>query len=104
MGKRKKNTPTVTAPAEGETPETTEFVPEVETPAPEVTTPVPEAEPPAVAPPKALLSPVPLRVFEQVCGRKPDQMAGFKHFARTKTPRTIPEWHTLYAEFLARPI
>jgi len=60
--------------------------------------PAEEKKPPAQS--------VPLRVFVNVSGRKPDQMAGFVYHAKKEKlgPRSVPEWRAEFEKFLARPV
>lgn len=58
------------------------------------------------APPTRQLSAVPLRVFAVASGRKPDQIAGFMAWAKTRKmgPRTMPEWEKALSVFMTRPV
>lgn len=71
----------------------------------------PVVEPsPVAAPLPAVLFPekpyVGLDVYLAICGLKPDQMAGFRHYARAKNLDlyTIDEWKAAYAAFMNRPV
>lgn len=50
--------------------------------------------------------PIKLAVFLVACKRKPDQMAGFRSFALSRSlgPMSMLEWEKTYKEFLARPV
>lgn len=57
-------------------------------------------------PPVNTLPAIRLEVYLRLCGRKWDQVAGFRHWAlaRKLEPRTVPEWKNTHAEFDARPV
>lgn len=57
--------------------------------------PMPEPEKPSVD----------LSVYLAVCGRKPDQMAGFKHYAIHNGfgPMPIELWRKKYIKFMKKP-
>lgn len=70
--------------------------PSLDAHAPEIPSPSPNPAP--------TLPSVPMIVFLQLVGRRPDQMAGFRLWAQDKGPMTIPEWHTTYQAYLNRPV
>lgn len=49
---------------------------------------------------------VTLEVYVSACGKKEDQIAGFRRWAKTNTVKrqTIPEWEKLWETFLQRPM
>lgn len=49
---------------------------------------------------------VALDVYLRIHPLKPDQLAGFKCWAKAsgKVSRTIPEWEKAYQEFMTRPV
>lgn len=49
---------------------------------------------------------VPLKVFCTLSGKKPDQMAGFKNYAKRSglKPMTIPQWKEAFVEFQNKPM
>lgn len=51
-------------------------------------------------------APIALHVWALTSGLKPDQTAGFRHFARKQKlgPRTSAEWAQVYRDFSARPV
>lgn len=48
---------------------------------------------------------VPLKVFLNIFGKKWDQMAGFKHYAKKQClgPLTVKEWREAFQSFMDRP-
>jgi hypothetical protein len=60
------------------------------------------SEPPPPPPPIA----VPLDVFASACGKKWDQLAGFKLWAKNQGLKRLPmkEWKAQFETFLSRPI
>ena len=49
---------------------------------------------------------VDLRVFLAICGKKPDQMAGFKAHVRINKLKAMPiaDWHKAYADYCNKPV
>lgn len=76
-----------------------------EAPTPPVRRPVTEPAAPA-QPPTAPVAVVPLEVFRQVSGVKPDQFAGFAWFAKRQGLKAQPvaSWRKEYAKFLHRAV
>jgi len=48
---------------------------------------------------------IPLRVFEKIAGARPDQLAGFLHYAKKNNlgPLTVPEWREAREIFRTKP-
>lgn len=47
-----------------------------------------------------------IKVFAQISGIKPDQLAGFVYYAKKQNIRNLtrPEWDTAYKEFMSLPV
>lgn len=62
-------------------------------------------EPTPESPPEPTLPKIQLRVFQKIAGPKPDQLAGFIHYAKANKlgPMTVPEWKAALQAFKTKP-